>query len=59
MHQAMTLDAGVRFARLNVRIGFAIAEAEGRAVGRPSGNFSRNGVYDTGACGASIVRGSE
>ena len=27
--------------------------------GRPSGNFSRNGVYDTGACGASIVRGSE
>lgn len=27
-------------------------------VGRPSGNFMRNGIYDTGACGASIVRGS-
>jgi hypothetical protein len=26
--------------------------------GRPSGTFERNVVYDTGACGASIVRGS-
>jgi hypothetical protein len=27
--------------------------------GRPSGNFQRNVIYDTGACGISIVRGSD